>query len=173
MNDVVPFPIPWNTFPADAPNGTYNMNRHISCKNPAINGASCALDSEYENINAICVAKMYRIAHTIIDDINPTFTEYLVVILRFSYFLEPNATPATDIAPVPTPIAGNIPMDMILHPAVYTATATGPDTTVNMKLTTTANAAIINCSRLAGIPTTRISLYIVKLFLKSFMSYAR
>ena len=52
-NDVVPFPTPWNTFPADAPNGTYNMNRHINCMNPAISGSSCALVSEYENISAI------------------------------------------------------------------------------------------------------------------------
>lgn len=89
MNDVVPFPTPWNTFPADAPNGTYNMNRHINCKNPAMSGANCALDSEYENITAICDAKKYNNAHTIIEEINPTLTAYLIVTLRFSYFLEP------------------------------------------------------------------------------------
>ena len=94
------------------------MNRHINCKNAAISGANCALDSEYENINAICGANKYNMAHTTIDDINPIFTAYLRVTLKFSYFLEPYATPATDIAAVPTPIAGNIPIDIILHPAV-------------------------------------------------------
>ena len=56
--------------------------------------------------------------HTIIEAISATLTAYLAVTLRFSYFLDPNATPATDIAAVPTPIAGSIPMLTILQPAV-------------------------------------------------------
>ena len=52
IKEVVPFPSPWNTFPALAPNGTYNMNRHINCMNEAINGSRCALASEYENMYA-------------------------------------------------------------------------------------------------------------------------
>ena len=70
--------------------------------------------------------------HTIMDAINATLTAYLAVTLKFSYFLAPNATPATEIAAVPTPIAGSIPIFMILHPAVYTATATGPETIVSI-----------------------------------------
>ena len=52
-NEIVPFPTPWKTFPALAPNGTYKINKHINCMKLAINGSSCALVSEYENINAI------------------------------------------------------------------------------------------------------------------------
>jgi len=43
--------------------------------------------------------------HTIIDAIKATLTAYLAVTLKFSYFLAPYATPATDMAAVPTPIA--------------------------------------------------------------------
>jgi hypothetical protein len=53
IKDIVPFPTPWKTLPALAPNGTYNMNRHINCMKLAINGANCALFSEYENMNTI------------------------------------------------------------------------------------------------------------------------
>ena len=51
--DIVPFPTPWKTLPALAPNGTYRMKRHIICKKLAISGSSCALLWEYEKINAI------------------------------------------------------------------------------------------------------------------------
>ena len=118
INDIVPFPTPWKTLPALAPNGTYNMNRHIICRKLAIRGSSCALFSEYEKINAIWFANTFNIMHTIIDAINATFTAYLAVTLKFSYFFAPNATPATDIAAVPIPIAGSIPTLIILHPAV-------------------------------------------------------
>ena len=132
IKEIVPFPTPWKTLPALAPNGTYKMNRHMICRKLAISGASSALLSEYENMNAICVENTFKIIHTIIEAIKATLTAYLATTLRFSYFLAPNATPATDIAAVPTPIAGSIPILTILHPAVYTATAVGPDTIVSM-----------------------------------------
>ena len=111
--------------------------------------------------------------HTIIEAISATLTAYLAVTLKFSYFLAPNATPATEIDAVPMPIAGSIPKFIILHPAVYTATATGPETMVSMKLTTMVSADSINCSKLAGIPTTKMSLYIVRLLWKYSLPYFR
>ena len=117
-NDIVPFPTPWNTLPALAPNGTYRIKKHIICKKLAINGAKSALLCEYEKIIAIWLANTYNMMHTIIDAINATLTAYLAVTLKFSYFFAPYATPATDIAAVPIPIAGSIPMFTILHPAV-------------------------------------------------------
>ena len=86
--------------------------------NDAINGSKFELASEYENMNATWFANMYNSMHTMIDEIKPNFTEYLAAILMFSYFFAPYATPATVIAAVPTPIAGNRPNAMILHPAV-------------------------------------------------------
>ena len=61
---------------------------------------------------------MFKMMQTIIEAINATFTAYLAVTLKFSYLRAPNATPETDIAAVPTPIAGSIPMFIILQPAV-------------------------------------------------------
>ena len=69
-------------------------------------------------MNAIWFENTFRIMHTIIEAISATLTAYLAVTLRFSYFFAPYATPATDMAAVPTPIAGTIPMLIILHPAV-------------------------------------------------------
>ena len=55
---------------------------------------------------------------TTMEDIKPNLTEYLSAVLMFSYFLAPYATPETVIAAVPTPMAGNNPKDISLHPAV-------------------------------------------------------
>ena len=53
IKDTVPFPTPWKTLPALAPNGTYKINKHIICRKLAINGSNCALLCEYEKMNAI------------------------------------------------------------------------------------------------------------------------
>ena len=55
---------------------------------------------------------------TTMEDIKPNLTEYLSAVLMFSYFLAPYATPETVIAAVQTPMAGNNPKDISLHPAV-------------------------------------------------------
>lgn len=53
INDVSPFPIPWNTELAAIPNGTTIKNRHITWRNAAIDGAMKALAEEYANIEEI------------------------------------------------------------------------------------------------------------------------
>ena len=83
-SETVPFPSPWNTFAAVAPNGTNNTNKHINCRNFVISGANWLLFDEYENIYAICPAKTWIKIHVINETINPSFTAYLTVVLILS-----------------------------------------------------------------------------------------
>ena len=82
--EIVPFPSPWNTFPAVAPNGTNNTNKHIIFKKSVINGANAALVDEYENIYAIWPAKKWINKHVINETINPILTAYLTVVFILS-----------------------------------------------------------------------------------------
>ena len=61
INDVMPFPIPWNIEPAVIPSGTIIKKRHITWRNAAIEGAINALWDEYAKIDAIFEANMYII----------------------------------------------------------------------------------------------------------------
>lgn len=75
VNDVIPLPIAWNIELAVIPSGTTIKNRHITCRNAAIDGAIEALWDEYANMLAILDANKYVIVPVAAAIITPSFAE--------------------------------------------------------------------------------------------------
>lgn len=74
IRDIVPFPIPWNRFPATIPNGINNKKKTRILIASATLWDNIALSAEYEKIKEKGSANTKKHAQIITDDIKPSLT---------------------------------------------------------------------------------------------------
>ena len=74
IREIVPFPIPWNRFPATIPKGINNKKKTRILIASATLWDNIALSAEYEKIKDNGSANTKKHAQIIMDDINPSLT---------------------------------------------------------------------------------------------------